>query len=106
MYVVYLPSDPFLCVIDDTHTGCPKRKCHFWGKVIVSVIISKKVYMYMCPIPKRFRDRAISLYSSKVVDKKEILSTVSDPDIYCSRQSLESETVKYGHESYGTRTRK
>jgi hypothetical protein len=33
----------------------------FW-EVIVSVILSKKVYMYMCPIPNRFRDRAISLY--------------------------------------------
>jgi hypothetical protein len=27
---------------------------------------------------------AISLYSSKIVDKKEILSTVSNTDIYCS----------------------
>jgi hypothetical protein len=27
----------------------------------------------MCPIPNGFRDRAISLYSSKTVDKKEIL---------------------------------
>jgi hypothetical protein len=25
--------------------------------------------MYMCPIPNRFRDRVISLYSSKIVDK-------------------------------------
>jgi hypothetical protein len=43
----------------------------FW-EVIVSVILSKKVYMYTCPILNRFRDRAISLYSSKIVDKKEI----------------------------------
>jgi hypothetical protein len=33
-------------------------------EVIVSVILSKKVHMYMCPIPKGFRDRAISLYST------------------------------------------
>jgi hypothetical protein len=26
-------------------------------------MLSKKVYMYMCPIPNGFRDRAISLYS-------------------------------------------
>jgi hypothetical protein len=32
----------------------------------------------MCPIPNGFRDRAISLYSSKIVDKKEILRTVSN----------------------------
>jgi hypothetical protein len=31
---------------------------------IVSVILSKKVYMCMCPIPNGFRDRAISLYST------------------------------------------
>jgi hypothetical protein len=27
-------------------------------EVIVSVILSKKVYMYMCPIPNGFRDTA------------------------------------------------
>jgi hypothetical protein len=35
-----------------------------------------KLYMYMCPIPKDFRDRAISLNSSKIVDTKEILHAV------------------------------
>jgi hypothetical protein len=38
----------------------------------------------MCPIPNGFRDRAISLYSSKIVDKKDILHTVSNTGIYCS----------------------
>jgi hypothetical protein len=38
----------------------------FW-EVIVSVILNKKVYTYMCPIPNSFQDRAISLYSSKIV---------------------------------------
>jgi hypothetical protein len=55
----------------------------FW-EVIVSVILSKKVYMYMCPIPNGFWDRAISLYSSKIVDKKQLLLTVSNTGIYCS----------------------
>jgi hypothetical protein len=32
----------------------------------------QKMYMYMCLIPNGFRDTAISLYSSKIVDKKEI----------------------------------
>jgi hypothetical protein len=52
----------------------------FW-EVIVSVILSKKkkkTYIYMCPIPNGFWDRTISLYSSKIVDKKEILRTVSN----------------------------
>jgi predicted RNase H-like nuclease (RuvC/YqgF family) len=35
----------------------------------------------MCPIPNGFRGRAISLYSSKNVDKKEILRTVSNTGI-------------------------
>jgi hypothetical protein len=39
-------------------------------KVTVSVILSKNVYMSMCPIPNGFRDRAISLYSSKVLIRK------------------------------------
>jgi hypothetical protein len=30
-------------------------------EVIVSVILSKKVYVYMCPIPNGFRDRAMNV---------------------------------------------
>jgi hypothetical protein len=33
-------------------------------EVIVSVILSKKIYIYMCLIPNGFRGRAVSLYSS------------------------------------------
>jgi hypothetical protein len=35
-----------------------KGRTIFW-EVIVSVILSKKLYMNMCPIPKGFRDRVI-----------------------------------------------
>jgi hypothetical protein len=59
----------------------------FW-EVTVSVILSKKLYMYMCPISNGFRDRAISLYSSKIVDKKEILRTVFNFYIYCSSDKV------------------
>jgi hypothetical protein len=52
----------------------------FW-EVIVSVILSKNMYMYMYPILNGFRDRDISLYISRIVDKKEILHTVSDTGI-------------------------
>jgi hypothetical protein len=62
-------------------------KVIFW-EVTVSVILSKKLYMYMCPIPNGFRDTAISLYSSKIVDKKEILHTVSNTGIYCSSDKV------------------
>jgi hypothetical protein len=47
-----------------------------------------KVYMYMCPIPIGFRDIAISLYSSKIIDKKEILRTVSNSGIYFSSDKV------------------
>jgi hypothetical protein len=59
----------------------------FW-EVIALVILSKKVYMHMCPIPNGFRDRAISLYISKIVDKKAILRTVSNTGIYCSSDKV------------------
>jgi hypothetical protein len=38
----------------------------------------------MCTIPNGFRDKFILLYSSKIVDKKETLHTVSNTAIYCS----------------------
>jgi hypothetical protein len=50
----------------------------------------QKVYMYMCPIPNGFRDRAISLYTSKIVYKKEILPTVSNAGICCSSEKVGS----------------
>jgi hypothetical protein len=40
--------------------------------------------MYMCTIPNGFRDGDISVYSSKTVNEKEILHTVSDTGVYCS----------------------
>jgi hypothetical protein len=49
----------------------------FW-EIIVSVILTKKMYIYMCSILNHFRDRGILLYSCKTVDKKEILHTVSN----------------------------
>jgi hypothetical protein len=45
-------------------------------------------YSKQCPIPNGFRDTAISLYSSKTVDKKDILCTVSNTDIYCSSDKV------------------
>jgi hypothetical protein len=37
---------------------------------------------------ERFRDRAILLCSSEIVDKKEILRTVSNTGIYCSSDKV------------------
>jgi hypothetical protein len=58
----------------------------FW-EVTLSIILSK-IFMNMCSIPNGFRDRSISLYSSKIVDKKEILRTVSNTGIYCSSDKV------------------
>jgi hypothetical protein len=58
----------------------------FW-EVTVSVILNKNVYMYMCPIPNGSRDRFISLYSCKIVDK-EGLRFVSNIGIYCSTDKV------------------
>jgi hypothetical protein len=48
----------------------------------------QKVCMCMCSIPNSFRDRAISLYTSKTVGKKELLRTVSNTGIYYSSDKL------------------
>jgi hypothetical protein len=53
-----------------------------------AVTVSKRVYMYMCPLSNGFRGRVISLYSSKIADKKEILRTVSNTGIYCSSDKV------------------
>jgi hypothetical protein len=59
-------------------------------EAIISVILNKRVCMYMCPIPNDFKDRAISLYSSEIVDKKEILPTICNTGICCSRDKVGS----------------
>jgi hypothetical protein len=66
----------------DIHRMFLEERSIFW-EVIVSAILSQKIYMYMCPTLKGFRDRAISLYSSKIVAKKEILRIFSNTGIYC-----------------------
>jgi hypothetical protein len=64
-----------------------EQRSIFWEDII-SGILSRKVHMRMCPIPKGFRDTDISLYSFKIVDKKEILLTVSNTGIYCSSDKV------------------
>jgi hypothetical protein len=41
----------------------PQEERSIFWEVIVSVILSKKVYIYICPIPNGLQDRTISLYS-------------------------------------------
>jgi hypothetical protein len=59
----------------------------FW-EVIVSVILSKTVYMYLCPLRNGSRDTALSLYSCKIVEKKNILHTAYNTGIYCSSDKI------------------
>jgi hypothetical protein len=44
--------------------------------------------MYLCPIPKGFHDRAIPLYGSRIVHKKDTLRTASNAGIYCSSDKV------------------
>jgi hypothetical protein len=70
----------YVCVYVCMHSyiqGVPGRKAYILGGHSIGHF-KQIMYMYMCPIPNGFRDRAISLYSSKTVDKKEILRTVSN----------------------------
>jgi hypothetical protein len=53
----------------------------FWE---VSVILG----MCTCPNPNGFQDRTISLQSSKIVDKKDILHTAPNTGIYCSSDNV------------------
>jgi hypothetical protein len=54
-----------------------EEKSIFW-EAKVSVILSKKVYTYMCPIPNGFRDGAISLYSTLyAVGTRHVLTQVA-----------------------------
>ena len=73
------------CFLHQLHRVSQGELSIFW-EVIVSGILSKNVYMNMCPIPNGFRDRAIWMYNRKIVDKKEIFRvlTVSNIGIYCS----------------------
>jgi hypothetical protein len=67
------------------YTGVQEERSISW-EVIALVILSKK-YICMCPLLNDFQDRAISLYSSKIIDK-EILHTVSVTGIYCSSDKV------------------
>jgi hypothetical protein len=66
---------------------CQEEMPVFW-EVIVSVILSKKGYMCMCPILNGFRGRVISLYSSKIVDRKEMLCTVCNTGTHSSSDKI------------------
>jgi hypothetical protein len=74
----------------ETLRSVPGGKVNIPGGHSIGHSKQKEVYtyMYMCPIPNGFRDRVISLYSSKIVDKKDILRTVSNTGIYCSSDKV------------------
>jgi hypothetical protein len=81
----------------------------FW-EVTVSVILSKKLYMNMCPIPNGFRETHLNA-NRKIVDKKEILrvgtvSTRAIPkstsDWLVKKYKRENKTLLYGRVTYIT----
>jgi hypothetical protein len=75
--------------IQDIIQVSQEERSIFW-EVTVSLILSKKLYMYMYLILNSFWARAFSLYTSKIVDKKEISHPVSNTGIYCSSNKVGS----------------
>jgi hypothetical protein len=57
LYRLHYPS-PYELLIAILYRVSQEERSIFW-EVIVSVILNKKLYMNMCPIPNGFRDRAI-----------------------------------------------
>jgi hypothetical protein len=45
-------------------------------------------YLYMCRIQNGFRDKAVRLYNSKTVDKKDILSALPNTSISYSSDNV------------------
>jgi len=87
MYVCYVCMYVCVCKYVCTYRVSQEERSIFW-EVIVSVILSKNIYMNMYLIPNGFRvtSRGIWIYNRKIVDKKEILFVriVSNTGIYCS----------------------
>jgi hypothetical protein len=59
----------------------------FW-EVITSVILSKKSYMDMCPIPSGFRNRAISLHRSLDLAPNIVLHSRRTAPLYEACESV------------------
>jgi hypothetical protein len=71
------------------HTGVARGKVYILGGHSIGHPKQNKKSVYVhCPIPNGFRDTVISFYGSKIVDKKEILRTVSNTSIYCSTDKV------------------
>ena len=60
---MYLVINKCVTTVKVSYRVSHEERSIFWA-VIISLILSKKVYMYMCPNPNGFRERTISLYSS------------------------------------------
>jgi hypothetical protein len=79
-----------------TIQSVPEGKTSILGGHSISNSKQNSVYTYMSPTPKGFRDRAITLYNSKIVDKKEILRTVSGYKIgtvYLAQYIFQNSTI-------------
>ena len=61
-----------------THTVSQEERSVFW-EVIISVILSKKLYMNACPILNGSRDRAIWLYGGLAWAPSIVLSRCAAP---------------------------
>jgi len=57
-------------------------------EVIISVILSKQKYMYMCPIPSDFRGRAIWMYRSLDLSPNIVLHSRRAASLYEASESV------------------
>jgi hypothetical protein len=73
--------------LSNTHRVSQEERSIFWEATVSDILSKKSVYVHV-PYSDGSRDRIISLYSSKIVDKKEILCTVSNTSIYCSSEKV------------------
>jgi hypothetical protein len=83
--VACVQNSPYIASTIYTYTGVPGGKVSILGGHIIGHS-KQNMYMYMCPIPNCFRDRAISLYTFRIFYKKEmIIRTVSNKSKVASK---------------------
>jgi hypothetical protein len=89
MYFNHIKNKPFQGkgLLETYIQSVPGGKVNILGGHRISHS-KQKIHMYLCPVPSGFRDKDISLYSSKFVVKKAILLTVSNTGIYYSSDKV------------------
>jgi hypothetical protein len=93
LFIDILGAQPIVRLLlaqDDTNAESiyrvPQEERSIFWDVIVSVILSKNMYMYMYPIPNGFRDKAISLCSTLYTVQTSNTPTAARPGRFTPRK--------------------